>query len=161
MPLREPYYYGNGSLKHATTIYNKGDPRGGFPFIPKPPPPPGMRKNSGGVMSENEYTYRLRMQQGGMMMGNIPPLYCPSDLDNSGAGSRPPVEHIYESPVFARRNRDVDGPQYFELDPEGVSPSSKDSDIVSPHHSNGNSTSQLPLSHDPNQNYRVLHTGSM
>ena len=156
MPLREPYYYGNGSLKSAATIYGKSDPRGGFPHIPKPPPPPGMRKNSAGVMSKNEYTYRLRMQQG--MMGNIPPPYCPSDMDSGG--SRPPVEHIYESPVFARRNRDVDGPQYFELDPEGVSPS-KDSDIVSTHHSNVNNTNPAPLSNDPNQNYRVMHTGSM
>ena len=167
--MMEPYYYGNGSLKSTTTLYNKCDPRrpgmDSLPHIPKPPPPPGMAHRDGSLSGENEYTYRVRMQQGMMRHhpgAGIPPPYCHSDMElpSPGGSTHPRVEHIYESPVFARRERgrDVDGPQYFEVDPDGEPPSP-------PPNGHGQNVNPAPLPPPPpplteNYNYRVLHAGS-
>lgn len=60
------------------------------------------------TIASDAYDYRYRHN---WLPSTDPPPYHHDE-------SMIPIEHIYESPVFARRQPEVDGPQYFDIDPD-------------------------------------------
>ena len=74
-----------------------------------------QQQRHGGTPEENQYAYTYRKQHAPANHNTIMgiPRHEPEES---------PVEHVYESPVFSRRELPLpEGPQYFELNPEEVS----------------------------------------
>ena len=88
------------------------------------------------TIAGDAYDYRYRQN---WIVGPEPPPYRNEE-------SMIPIEHIYESPVFSRRQPEVDGPQYFDIDPD---------DITGEH----SVYSTLP-DDGPLQSYRMLHNNN-
>ncbi len=96
------------------------------------------------TMGENDYQGGYGYHSHAWINPRDPPPYPDNDVGH--------VEHVYESPVFARRARaemEIDGPQYYDLDPEMAGP--RDSRNAS-FHSLGDLTGNYRMLNNNNNN---------